>query len=164
MTDGHAIRRWLRQLAMLLLSAAVIPATAAAEPQAPPLPEPLLHARFYAWGWVGTPAEQSSEERAARSLAKTWPAHQLVQALPQANAEGKLYMLCIIRRLHPSRYAGALREAGLPPDAPVSVFAGSVLQTLPARQLIDQLERSRCEPLTWPEARSAASAATRPPQ
>ncbi|WAC73815.1 hypothetical protein OU995_03500 [Roseateles sp. SL47] len=162
MANFPPIRRWLRQLAISVLSAAVVPAIAAALPQAPSLPEPLLHARFYAWGWVGTPAEQSPEERAARKLAKAWPAQQLVQALPQANAEGKLYILCIIRRLHPSQYSSALREAGLAPDATVSVFAGSVLQTLPARQLVDQLERSRCEPLTWPDSGPPSASAARP--
>jgi hypothetical protein len=162
MANCHRIRTWLRPLAKLLLSTAVIPATVMANPQALPLPDPLQHARFYAWGWVGTPPEQSAEERSARTLAKTWSAHQLVQALPQANTEGKLYVLCIIRRLHPSHYSGALREAGLQADAPVSVFTGSVLQTLPAGQLIDQLERSRCEPLTWPNASSTISPAPLP--
>lgn len=155
-----ALSKWLTSLALLALSAPS--ATAAAIPPTSPLPDALVHARFYAWGWVGTPAEQSAEEQAARTVARTWPVDQLVQALPLANAEGKLYVLCIIRRLHPSHYPGALRDAGLAPDTTVSVFAGSVLQTLPARQLIDQLERSRCEPLTWPDSGPPSASAARP--
>lgn len=160
MTGCRRIGVLLLQWLIGVQAVAADAAHAAATPQTPALLEALAQARFYSWGWVGTPPGPSSEEQAARAVAKSWSAEQLVQALPRANAEGKLYLLCVIRRLHPKAYAGALRDSGLSADTPVSVFTGTVLQTVPARPLIEQLERSRCEPLAWSRDGATAPASS----
>ncbi len=126
------------------------PITSAATPDSALLPAALAHANVYTWGLVGTPGAISSEEAAARELARHWNAAQLLAALPAASVEGRLYLLCIVNRLHPARYAQAKQAADLSPTQQASIFSGSVLRRVPAQDVIQQFERSRCEPLAWP--------------
>ncbi|OWQ91902.1 hypothetical protein CDN99_05915 [Roseateles aquatilis] len=100
---------------------------------------------------VGTPGAISEEENAARKVFRDWSRNEVFRALPTANPEGKLYLLCVVRRRFPDRYAEAKALAGLAQDQQVSVFSGSVLRKVLASDLIGQFERSACEPLSWPQ-------------
>ena len=115
------------------------------------LPAAIAHARFYAWGVVGTPGQISEEEQAARAIARDWSSQKLVASIPQANAEGRLYLLCVLRRKFPTDYPKAKSLAGFSAGQRVSIFSGSVLQKVEAEDLIRQLEASHCAPLGWPQ-------------
>lgn len=134
----------LAGLGALILMAAAVGATPAELPMA------IANARFYAWGVVGTPGRTSEEEQAARIIARDWPSQKLMASISQANAEGRLYLLCVARRRFPDDYANAKSLAGFSAGQRVSIFSGSVLQKVEAEDLIRQLEASHCAPLGWP--------------
>lgn len=130
---------------------AAISAGSSPKPSASPqaLPESLTQARFYAWGMVGTPGAISVEESSARELAKSWSADRIARVIAEANPEGRLYLLCILRRNDPSAYAVAKAKAGFEAEQQVSVFAGNVLRKVPVSDVTRQIEASACEPLSW---------------
>ena len=117
---------------------------------AEPLPEALSNARFYAWGMVGTPGEISREELGARRIARDWTAEQLREGLASANAEGRLYLLCVAHRNFPDAYPELKRISGVSGDQRISAFSGNVLRKVAAGEVMAQFERSRCEALGWP--------------
>lgn len=114
------------------------------------LPAALIDAHFYAWGAVGTPGQVSAEELAARDVAKHWTAQQIRAGLASANAEGRLFLLCVARRNFPDAYAGLKKSAGIRSDDKVSLFSGNVLQRVTAAEVMAQFESSGCEALGWP--------------
>jgi hypothetical protein len=122
---------------------------AGSSPKSSMLPESLTQARFYAWGMVGTPGAVSVEESSARELAKGWSPDRIARVMADANPEGQLYLLCILRRNDPSAYAVAKAKAGFKADQQVSVFAGNVLRKVPVSEVTNQIEANACEPLSW---------------
>lgn len=115
----------------------------------PSLGNELAQARFYAWGMVGTPGAVSPEEMSARDLATRWSGAQIARAIDAANPEGRLYLLCVLRRQHPTLYPKARSQAAFTSDQQVSVFSGNVLQKVPVDQVLRQIEAGNCEPLSW---------------
>lgn len=113
------------------------------------LPAALANARFYAWGMVGTPGQISIEEMSARGVARKWSLQNIRYRLLEANIEGRLYLLCVVRRNYPDEYQELKNISGIRLGQKVTVFSGSVLQNVDAGALMEQFERSRCEPLGW---------------
>ena len=121
----------------------------AVEAAAKRLPAALANARFYAWGAVGTPGEMSAEEMAARGVAQHGTAKEIRTALSVANAEGRLFLLCVARRKFPDAYPELKRTSGVQADQRISLFSGNVLRQVAAGEVMAQFERSGCEALDW---------------
>lgn len=69
--------------------------------------------------------------------------------MSDANAEGRLYLLCVLRRNFPASYESAKVQAGFAADQKISVFSGNVLRKVLVSDVVRQIEASACEPLSW---------------
>lgn len=151
-------------LAMLAIVGGTVVAAPSTKPDAAlsPLSPTLLEARFYAWGAVGMPAAVSPEEWAARDAYRRASVVQLMDGLSQATSEGQLYLLCILRKRDPVRYAQARSRLRLAAGLEVSTFEGNVLRRERAADILAQFERTGCAPLDWPLSPDVPRAAPAP--
>lgn len=106
-------------------------------------------ATYYSWGAVGTPAVESAGELAARALARDYSPEDVAKLIPAARPEGKLYLLCVLRKIAPRDYAKAKARAGLSNETKVSTFTGNVLTSESASAVLHQIETSNCGALNW---------------
>ena len=106
-------------------------------------------ATYYSWGAVGTPAVESAGELAARSLARNHSSADVIKLIPDAKPEGKLYLLCVLRKIGPQDYAKAKALAGFTKETKVSTFSGNVLTSESAFEVLRQIETSNCSALSW---------------
>lgn len=106
-------------------------------------------AEKYSWGKVGVPANSSKEELAAREIYKLGNAMQVYEMLDKANDEGKMYLLCILKKKNQEKYAKAVTAIKNKNEL-ISVFSGDVLQKIPMSNVIKQISDHSCDPLDWP--------------
>lgn len=135
----------LRGIAQLVMVAASGAALANGNATA----EAVQNASYYSWGAVGTPAVESAGELAARALARDFLPADLVKLIPAARPEGKLYLLCVLRKIAPRDYGKAKALAALTNETRVSTFTGNVMTTESASAVLLQIEASNCGALSW---------------
>lgn len=115
----------------------------------------IQNATHYSWGAVGTPATESAGEMAARTLARDSPPDEVMRLIPAARPEGKLYLLCVMRKIAPRDYAKAKAIAALTNKTRVSTFAGNVLTSESAFAVLLQIEASNCGALNWAASKAS---------
>ncbi|MDB5851709.1 MAG: hypothetical protein JWP29_5461, partial [Rhodoferax sp.] len=106
-------------------------------------------AKTYAWGLVGTPAKVTDTELAARMLFQKATPGDLSQAIGTASNEGKMYLLCIIKRTDDKLFTKLTANNKFDQER-ISSFHGDVLKTTDAQRIVDQIKKSNCDPLGWP--------------
>lgn len=109
----------------------------------------VQNASYYSWGAVGTPAVESLAELAARALARNFLSADVIKLIPAARPEGKLYLLCVLRKIAPRDYGKAKALAALTNETRVSTFTGNVMTTESASAVLLQIEASNCGALSW---------------
>jgi hypothetical protein len=103
-------------------------------------------ASAYSWGLVGTPSTQSSAEKAARVLFKNASDEVIYEVANNATLEGKMYVLCLMKRRGSSFYAQVKNSIDVK-NSQVTVFSGSVLSKAPTEVIIGQIEKFNCDHL-----------------
>ncbi len=138
----------------LLFFALLLP-TLAAPADATPSQDAALHtiatATAYSWGSVGTQAQPSDAERAARAIWKSAAPRNIGAAFDTATTEGKLYLLCLLVRMDRPAFEARARELQARADLMATTFSGNVMRKEPAALIVRQIARSNCEPLDWAE-------------
>lgn len=142
---GSIVTYSLRTTALLAMMATSLAALANGDSIA----EAVQNATYYSWGAVGTPAVESSGELAARVLARDHSPGEVIKLIPDARPEGKLYLLCIMRKIAPQDYAKAKALAGFTNETKVSTFTGNVLTLESASAVLQQIETSNCGAMKW---------------
>lgn len=115
----------------------------------------IQNATQYSWGAVGTPAAESAGELAARELARGFSPADVIKLIPAARPEGKLYLLCVLRKIAPRDYAKAKALAAFTNESRVSTFTGNVLTSESASAVLLQIEATNCGALNWAASKAS---------
>lgn len=105
-------------------------------------------AQRYSWGIVGSPPEYTKTEIAIRILYDELTPTELYSTAKDASIEGKIYLLCALKRKKTKLYE-KLKSEIQTQELDVTTFSGSILSKEPASSIISQIDKFNCDPLNY---------------